>query len=176
LLYSSTYETDKNHSTHIPSRLCGQPRLIPDLGLGCRAIDRVQKLLALFCPPTPEAPAGRPHVIPLWAVFVDGKIYYDGSPETRHARNIESNSHVSLHLESGTEAIMLEGISAPAEKPSLELGKKLSQAYKKKYKDLGYAPDPHQWDEGGLYVFSPRQCITWTSFTENPTKFVFETE
>ena len=119
-------------------------------------------------------PNGHPHVVPRWAVFIDGKIYYDGSPETRHARNIESNPQVSLHLESGTEAIMLEGTAVPAGKPSPELGKKLSQAYKKRYKDFGYAPEPNAWDEGGLFVFTPRQCIAWTSFTENPTKFVFE--
>ena len=119
-------------------------------------------------------PNGHPHVVPRWGVFIDGKIYYDGSPETRHARNIESNHQVSLHLESGTEAIMLEGTSVPAGKPSPELGKRLSQAYKKKYKGFGYAPEPNAWDEGGLFVFTPQQCIAWTRFTENPTKFVFE--
>ena len=46
-------------------------------------------------PSTPAAPAGRPHVVPRWAVFMDGKIYYDGSPETRHARNIESNPNIT---------------------------------------------------------------------------------
>ena len=127
-------------------------------------------------PPTPEAPAGRPHVIPRWAVYVDGKIYYDGSPETRHARNIESNPNISVHLESGTEAIILEGTSRPAEKPSAEFGKKLAQTYTEKYKDFGYAPEPNQWDEGGLYVFTPRQCIAWSKFNEDPTKFLFEEE
>jgi len=120
-------------------------------------------------------PNGRPHVVPRWCVYVDGKIYYDGSPETRHARNIESNPNISVHLESGSEAIILEGISAPAGKPSPELGKRLSQAYRK-YKELGYAPKPDSWDEGGLFVFSPRQCIAWSNFTQDPTKFVFEEE
>ena len=127
-------------------------------------------------PPAPEAPAGRPHVIPRWAVYVDGKIYYDGSPETRHARNIESNPNISIHLESGTEAIILEGTSRPAEKPSREFGRKLAQTYTEKYKDLGYTPEPNQWDEGGLYVFTPRQCIAWSKFNEDPTKFIFEEE
>ncbi len=121
-------------------------------------------------------PDGRPHVIPRWGVFVDGKIYYDGSPETRHARNIASNPNISVNLESGTEAIILEGTAIASEKPSAELGKKLSQAYKKKYEELGYAPEPNSWDKGGLYVFTPRQCIAWSKFNEDPTKFVFETE
>ena len=124
-------------------------------------------------PPTAEAPGGRPHVVPRWAVFVDGKIYYDGSPETRHSRNIEANPYVSVHLENGTEAIILEGTARPAGKPTRELAQKLSEQYKKKYKSFGYAPGPTSWDEGGLYVFIPRQCIAWSRFTKDPTKFIF---
>ena len=120
-------------------------------------------------------PNRKPHVVPRWCVYVDGKIYYDGSPETRHARNIEKNPNISLHLESGSEAIILEGIAEPAGKPSPELGKKLSQAYKK-YKEFGYAPKPNAWDEGGLFVFTLRQCIAWSNFTQDPTKFIFEVE
>lgn len=119
-------------------------------------------------------PNGRPHVIPRWAVFLDEKIYYDGSPETRHSRNIVLNPHVSVHLEDGTQAIILEGTSAAAGKPSSEMGNRLSQEYKRKYKDLGYAPEPDSWDEGGLFVFTPRQCIAWSKFNEDPTKFIFD--
>jgi hypothetical protein len=81
---------------------------------------------------------------------------------------------MSVHLESGTEAIMLEGTCKPAGKPTSELGQKLSEAYKQKYKDMGYAPEPNSWDEGGLYVFTPRQCIAWSKFNEDPTKFIFD--
>jgi len=113
--------------------------------------------------------------VPRWCVYVDGKIYYDGSPETRHAINISANPNVTVHLESGWEAIILEGTAQPAEKPSAEFGRKLSEAYNK-YKEFGYTPGPHSWDEGGLFVFTPRQCIAWSKFNEDPTKFVFEEE
>ena len=119
-------------------------------------------------------PNGKPHVVPRWGVCLDEKIYYDGSPETRHARNIELNPNVSLHLENGMEAVILEGIAQPAGKPSPELAGRLSQEYKRKYKDLGYAPEPNSWDDGGLFVFTPRQCIAWSQFSQDPTKFVFE--
>jgi hypothetical protein len=131
--------------------------------------------LCSVVPPSRAGQAsGRPHCVPRWAVYLDGKIYYDGSPETRHARNILENPHVSLHLESGEKAIIMEGESRPAKKPSVELAQRLSKAYKSKYAEDGYAPEPDQWDEGGLYVFTPRQCLAWTVFFENPTKFVFE--
>jgi hypothetical protein len=121
-------------------------------------------------------PDGRPHVIPRWAVYVDGRIYYDGSPQTRHAQNIEKNSQVAVHLESGDQVVILEGTSTRAGKPDPELATRLVAAYRKKYAAQGYSPEPNQWDEGGLYVFTPSQCIAWTSFMEDPTKFVFGTD
>ena len=127
-------------------------------------------------PPTPQAPGGRPHVIPLWAIYMDGKIYYDGSPETRHAQNMALNPNISFHLENGSQVVILDGMVKPAGKPSSELGKRLSQEYKRKYVDFDYAPEPNSWDEGGLYVFTPNQCIAWTVFNEDPTKFTFENE
>lgn len=119
-------------------------------------------------------PDGRPHVVPRWAVYIDGKIYYDGSPETRHAQNIKSNPNISVHLESGDQVVILEGTSEPAGKPTPELDTQLVEAYRKKYAQLGYSPAPHQWDQGGLYVFTHRQCIAWTLFTQDPTKFTFD--
>ena len=121
-------------------------------------------------------PNGNPHVVPRWGVFLDGKVYYDGSPETRHALNIKGNPEVSLHLESGTQPVILYGTSGPAGKPSPELAKRLSAAYKKKYKELGYAPEPDSWDGGGLFVFTPREGMAWTNFLKDPTKFIFEEE
>jgi hypothetical protein len=119
-------------------------------------------------------PDGRPHCVPRWGVFLDGLFYYDGSPETRHARNIMHNPRVSLHLESGEKAVILEGTCRPAGKPSMELAARLAAAYRDKYAALGYAPSADQWDAGGLYVFTPRQCIAWTVFNQDPTKFMFE--
>ena len=118
-------------------------------------------------------PDGRPHVVPRWGAFIDGKLYYDGSPETRHARNIVENPNVTLHLENGYKVIIMEGISKPAGKPHPEFAKKLAKTITDKYASQGYSPEPTQWDEGGLYVFTPSQCLAWTSFNENPTKFEF---
>jgi nitroimidazol reductase NimA-like FMN-containing flavoprotein (pyridoxamine 5'-phosphate oxidase superfamily) len=117
-------------------------------------------------------PDGRPHAVPRWAVWVDGRIYYDGSPETRHARNIAHNPNVSVHLESGERAVILEGTSKEM-KPAQELALRIAQEYGVKYAKLGYAPQPDSWDAGGLFAITPQQVIAWTSFAEDPTKFVF---
>ncbi len=119
-------------------------------------------------------PDGRPHAVPRWAVYVEGRIYYDGSPATRHARNIARNPHVCLHLESGDRALIVEGEAREAGQPAPELAQKLSAAYRAKYTAFGYAPEPNQWDEGGLFVFTPRKVLTWTNFMEDPTRFELE--
>lgn len=117
---------------------------------------------------------GRPHAVPKWAVWVEGRIYFDGSPQTRHARNIALNPQVVVHLESGTDVVIVEGTAAAVERPEPELARKIADAYSTKYAGLGYAPEPEQWDNGGLFVIIPRQVLAWTQFTEDPTKFVLE--
>ncbi|MEI6291673.1 MAG: pyridoxamine 5'-phosphate oxidase family protein [Chloroflexota bacterium] len=120
------------------------------------------------------SPAGKPHSVPRWGVFIDEKFYYDGSPETRHARNILLNSNVSLHLESGDEAVIAYGHSKPFGKPEEKLALKLSVTFSAKYRQFGYAPLPGQWDDGGLYVFIPDKVLAWTVFFENPTRFTIK--
>ena len=44
---------------------------------------------------------GRPHVVPRWGVWLDGGLYYDGSPVTLHARNVAARGDCVLHLEDG---------------------------------------------------------------------------
>jgi hypothetical protein len=51
------------------------------------------------------------------------------------------------------------------------LALRVAQAYGRKYADLGYAPVPTQWDDGGLFEIAPRVIIAWTRFSEDPTKF-----
>ena len=117
-------------------------------------------------------PNGKPHVIPLWAVWEDDKIYFDGSPETRHAKNIATNPRVSVHLESGDQAVIIDGL-ARIMLPPAELAVRLARNYTRKYAP-GYAPTPDQWDHGGLYEITPRSALAWTNFVDDPTKFVFE--
>ena len=119
-------------------------------------------------------PDGRPHAMPVWGVWADGKLYWDGSPETRHARNLAANPQIVVHLESGDQVVVVEGFSQPAPKPAAALGEVLAGEYARKYE--GYAPAPTTWDEGGLYVVTPRSALAWTSFVDDPTKFVFEGE
>ncbi|MGI9610976.1 MAG: pyridoxamine 5'-phosphate oxidase family protein [Acidimicrobiia bacterium] len=121
-------------------------------------------------------PDGRPHVVPRWGVWLDGSFWYDGSPDTLHVRNLNHNSWCVLHLESGAEAVIVEGRSEASPPPGLELGGRLSTAMSAKYADLGYSPSPESWegaDSGGLRVLTPVKAIAWFDFPTDMTRFRF---
>lgn len=121
-------------------------------------------------------PDGRPHVVPRWGVWLDSRFWYDGSPATVHARNLRDGSACSLHLESGAEAVILDGHSRPADPPGTDLGATLSAEFVRKYGDHGYSPAPDAWegdDAGGLVVFTPDKGLAWFEFPSDVTRFRF---
>ncbi len=117
-------------------------------------------------------PDHRPHAVPKWGIFLNGNIYFDGSPATRHARNIATNPNVVIHLENGERAVIIEG-SAREITPDRELSTLVARAYTEKYSTSGYSPQPTTWDAGGLYQVEVRNVIAWNNFTDDPTKFIF---
>lgn len=119
-------------------------------------------------------PGGSPHAVPKWGVWVEGKLYFDGSPETRHSRNIARDPRVNVHLESGDDVVILRGEARAAGKPPAQLAEKIAAAYREKYRAQNYAPEPNQWDDGGLYEMTPKTVLAWTSFVDDPTKFELE--
>ena len=121
-------------------------------------------------------PDGRPHVVPRWGAWLDGRFYYDGSPETRHARNLVTNPATVLHLESGTDVVILEGQSRASDPISNELGARIAAEFKRKYAAKGYAPEDSSWSgegAGGLCVFTPSKAMAWANFPADVTRFRF---
>ena len=119
-------------------------------------------------------PDGRPHAMPAWAVWLDGALYFEGSPETRRARNIAANPAVVVHLESGDEVVILEGEAREASPPERELARRLAEAFAAKYgQSHDYRPGPDQWDNGGLWALRPSVAFAWSEFPKNATRWRF---
>jgi nitroimidazol reductase NimA-like FMN-containing flavoprotein (pyridoxamine 5'-phosphate oxidase superfamily) len=124
-----------------------------------------------FCTTRPD---GRPHAVPAWAVWVDDALYFDGSPETRRARNLAQQPALTVHLESGDQVVILEGEACEAGRPDRALAERLVAAFVQKYgASDGYRPSPDQWDEGGLWVMRPRVAFGWTEFPKALTRWRF---
>jgi nitroimidazol reductase NimA-like FMN-containing flavoprotein (pyridoxamine 5'-phosphate oxidase superfamily) len=121
-------------------------------------------------------PDGRPHVVPRWGVWLDGRFWYDGAPTTVHALNLAANPACALNLESGTEVVIVEGESHPARAPAETLGARICEAFAK-YHASGYRPGADAWageDGGGLRVLTPRRALAWFAFPTDATRFRFD--
>ena len=74
---------------------------------------------------------GRPHVMPIWGVWISDRFYFSTGRKSVKARNIERNPNCVLCAGDASEALILEGSASKFEdKAGL---KKLAAAYKKKY-------------------------------------------
>lgn len=118
---------------------------------------------------------GGPHVVPRWGVWLDGRFWYDGSPETLHVRNLQRDPRCVLHLESGERAIIVEGHSLRAEPIRGELGEQLSAEFTRKY-GPEYTPEPDAWSDeiaGGMRTIAPLKVLAWTRFPKDLTRYIF---
>lgn len=150
---------------------------IPETSDGLLTWDQVERRLrdSLHYWISSVRPDGRPHSVPRWGVWVDGRFWYDGAPTTRHTRNVEQNPAVTLTLESGIEVVIVEGESHATRAEPGDLGARLARAFGK-YASAGYAPGPDSWargDGGGLRVITPRKAMAWFSFPTDCTRFSF---
>lgn len=75
-------------------------------------------------------PEGRPHLVPVWFIWRQDRIYLCIEPVSVKAKNIALNSHISLALEDGSSPVICEGVAramAPPWPPEI------SAAFKSKY-------------------------------------------
>ena len=125
-------------------------------------------------------PDGRPHVTPVWGVWVDELLYFDGNPTTRRGRNLALNPAVAVHVESGgagKDVVIVEGAAHEISKPDHALTRRIAAAYAAKYSSEGYEPGPDAWDTGGLYVMRPQVAFAWLAdLTKESTRWHFQAE
>ena len=74
-------------------------------------------------------PTGSPHLVPIWFVWVAGKIYLCTAAESVKVRNLVQNPHVSIALEEGNHPVVIEGLAQPIG----AVPKSVIGAFKKKY-------------------------------------------
>ena len=114
-------------------------------------------------------PDGRPHVMPVWGVWLDETFYFGTGRESAKARNLARNPALVVHLESGDDVVILEGVAEEVEDGALRA--RLAEAYGSKYDP--YRPDP---DEMGLvFALRPRLAYAWQErdYPGTATRFSF---
>ena len=118
-------------------------------------------------------PDGRPHAMPVWGVWVDGAFYFGAGPQSVKGRNLAANPAVVVHLESGDEAVILEGEAVPVVNMDRTLFDRTADAYEQKYG--GFRPE-YPEVPGGTFTVRPRVAFGWLEqdFVRSATRWRFD--
>ena len=96
-------------------------------------------------------PAARPHAAPVWALWLNGAVYFSTGKESRKGRNLAANPNVVVHIESPSgEIVIVEGhVEEVSDEATL---RPVWYAYKQKY----------DWDVSGYPFFVVRPKVAFS--------------
>jgi nitroimidazol reductase NimA-like FMN-containing flavoprotein (pyridoxamine 5'-phosphate oxidase superfamily) len=77
-------------------------------------------------------PDGRPHVMVIWALWMDSQLYFSTGKESRKARNLAQNLTCTMCTDNAAEAVIVEG-TVDTER-DVERIREFIKKYEKKYK------------------------------------------
>ena len=114
-------------------------------------------------------PENRPHVMPVWGVWVDDAFFFSTGRKSRKGRNLVANPACTVTNDDGEEAVIVEG--AAEETKDAAVLERVAAAYKKKYK-----MDPRSMGEP---IFAVRPKIVFAfiekTFPKTATRWKFKT-
>lgn len=112
-------------------------------------------------------PDGRPHARPVWGVWLDDRLHCGGGERTRWARNLAANPAATVHRESGTEVVIVEGTAdrLAADTADPDRIARIDDAYEDKYGVRHGTP---------VFVIRPATVLAWRNFPTDATKWSFE--
>jgi nitroimidazol reductase NimA-like FMN-containing flavoprotein (pyridoxamine 5'-phosphate oxidase superfamily) len=119
------------------------------------------------------SPTGQPHATPVDGLWLDDRLYFGGSPQTRRHRYLAANPAVCIHLESGLDVVTMQGEAHELRVPDRALSLRLAEASAQKY---GYGSPPEAYEAGGVFVFRPRLVFAWSQFLKDATRWQFQDE
>src|SRR5579864_4664449 len=94
------------------------------------AEDRLKKSRQYWIATT--RPDGRPHLMIVWALWMDGLLYFSTGKQSRKARNLAQNPHCVMAAERADEGVILEGV-IETERDVRRI-REFIRLYEKKYK------------------------------------------
>lgn len=120
-------------------------------------------------------PDGRPHVMVIWALWMDGLLYFSTGKETVKARNLINNPHCTMCAEKADEAVILEG-TVETERDVAHI-REFIRRYEKKYDwNLGEMAEGLLSLKDPVFILRPKVGFgLWEKkFAPTATKWVFE--
>ena len=115
-------------------------------------------------------PDGRPHVAPVWGVWMEGELYFGTGRSSVKGRNLAHSPELIVHLESADDVVIFEGeVEEVRDRTSF---KAVDIAYRAKY-GMGVREAGH--DGAVWYVVRPRKAHAWleNDFPNTATRWRF---
>jgi len=120
---------------------------------------------------------GRPHLMPIWAAWHAGRLWFEGGAATRRARNLELQPAVTVGVALPVDgALVVEGTAERHLGVAPALATSLVGAFGKyAAPPRSYRVDPANWTNpaGGIWVVTPRIVFGWTDFPADATRWRF---
>jgi hypothetical protein len=107
----------------------------------------------------------------VWGAFIDDALYFGAGPRTK--RNLTQNPQVTVHLESATEVVVLEGSVVVVETPDPALSTAIDDALGEKY-DWRPSSEGDEAVGTGWFCLQPDRIIAWTQFPADATRWTRE--
>jgi nitroimidazol reductase NimA-like FMN-containing flavoprotein (pyridoxamine 5'-phosphate oxidase superfamily) len=79
-----------------------------------------------------HAGQGRPHVMPVWGVWLDDAFFFSTGRKSRKGQNLAANPACTIANDDGEEAVIVEGLATQTEDAAEQ--ERVAVAYNKKYK------------------------------------------
>lgn len=83
-------------------------------------------------------PNATPHAMPVWGIWVDGRMYFSTGSQSVKARNLAANASCTICTEKASEAVVVEG-TASSITDAARIAE-LSSHYSRKYKSFTLDP------------------------------------
>jgi nitroimidazol reductase NimA-like FMN-containing flavoprotein (pyridoxamine 5'-phosphate oxidase superfamily) len=100
-------------------------------------------------------PDGRPHLMPIWGIWLEQVFYFSTGRHSRKARNLESNAYCVVANDEAREAVVVEGVAN--ELVDVALRKQLLSLIEKKYNyDMSAMADDVLSLREPIYAVHPR--------------------
>lgn len=108
-------------------------------------------------------PDGRPHAMPLWAVWVDGTVQFSTGRESRKTKNLERDPRCVITTEDAREAVVVEGTAV-----RVDMSDAFVDAYREKY-----SMDIREMAEHPVFAVTPTRVIgiDEARFSTAPTRW-----
>ena len=144
----------------IPSSPAARPGSpTPDLR---RAVARLQREHIVWL--ATARPEGRPHLVPIWHVWRQDKLYISTGQHSVKMRNILHQPSVTLALPDAMDVVLVEGAARPAPELDVELAPDFVEKFEWDFREDA--------EYGGLVQITPTRILAWQGDHSQPASWL----